>query len=377
VKRYSPMRFEPAESSETPSWGLPRAVVVLIGLAAAVIAVAGIKAFSSVIGPAFHALMLTVAIHPLHKLLHRKGVPAWLCVVATLSVVFGILLGLVAALVLSIARFATILPAYQEKFDDLVQQARQLLEARGVGAGEVEKALNIDANRVFSIVTAILDSTLGVFSGVLFIVALLLFMATDAITYERRLEILQRMRPDIASALTTFSVGIKKYLLVSTVFGLIVAALDAGALWLIGIPLPILWGLLSFITNYIPNIGFILGLIPPALLGLLQGGPGTLLLVIVVYGVLNFVVQTVIQPKFVGETADISVTVTMLALVFWGWVLGPLGALLAIPLTLLTKAVFVDIDPATRWIDALITSKVVDPDEQPANRAKPQQAPAG
>ena len=62
--------------------------------------------------------------------------------------------------------------------------------------------------------------------------------------------------------------GIKKYLLVSTVFGLIVAALDAGALWLIGIPLPILWGLLSFITNYIPNIGFILGLIPPALLGL-------------------------------------------------------------------------------------------------------------
>ena len=171
--------------------------------------------------------------------------------------------------------------------------------------------------------------------------------------------------------------GIKKYLLVSTVFGLIVATLDAGALWLIGIPLPILWGLLSFITNYIPNIGFILGLIPPALLGLLEGGPGTLLLVIVVYGVLNFVVQTVIQPKFVGETADISVTVTMLALVFWGWVLGPLGALLAIPLTLLTKAVFVDIDPATRWIDALITSKVVDPDEQPANRAKPQQAPAG
>jgi predicted PurR-regulated permease PerM len=371
------MRFEPAESSETPSWGLPRAVVVLIGLAAAVIAVAGIKAFSSVIGPAFLALMLTVAIHPLHKWLHRKGVPAWVCVVATLSVVFGILLGLVAALVLSIARFATILPAYQEKFDDLVQQARQLLEARGVGSGEVEKALNIDANRVFSIVTAILDSTLGVFSGVLFIVALLLFMATDAITYERRLEILQRMRPDIASALTTFSVGIKKYILVSTVFGLIVAALDAGALWLIGIPLPILWGLLSFITNYIPNIGFILGLIPPALLGLLQGGPGTLLLVIVVYGVLNFVVQTVIQPKFVGETADISVTVTMLALVFWGWVLGPLGALLAIPLTLLTKAVFVDIDPATRWIDALITSKVVDPDEQPANRAKPQQAPAG
>ena len=255
---------------------------------------------------------------------------------------------------LSIARFATILPAYQEKFDDLVQQARQLLEARGVGSGEVEKALNIDANRVFSIVTAILDSTLGVFSGVLFIVALLLFMATDAITYERRLEILQRMRPDIASALTTFSVGIKKYLLVSTVFGLIVAALDAGALWLIGIPLPILWGLLSFITNYIPNIGFVLGLIPPALLALLQGGVRQAVLVIVAYSVINLVIQSLIQPKVVGDTVGLSITLTFLSLVFWTFVIGPLGALLAVPLSLLTKALLVDADPASRWLDLLI-----------------------
>ncbi len=128
-----------------------------------------------------------------------------------------------------------------------------------------------------------------------------------------------------------------------------------------GIPLPILWGLLSFITNYIPYIGFWRGLIPPALLGLREGGPGTMLAVIGVYAVCNFIVQTLIQPKFVGDTADISVTLTVLALVFWGWVLGPLGAFLAIPLTLLVKAVLIDIDPATRWVDSLITSKVVDP----------------
>ena len=99
---------------------------------------------------------------------------------------------------------------------------------------------------------------------------------------------------------------------------------------------------------------------PPALLGLLEGGPWLMLWVIVVYAVINFVIQSLIQPKFVGDTADISVTLTVLVLVFWGWVLGPLGAFLAIPLTLLVKAVFVDIDPSTRWIDSLIASKPPD-----------------
>ena len=79
--------------------------------------------------------------------------------------------------------------------------------------------------------------------------------------------------------------------------------------------------------------------------------------VIGAYTVINFIIQTLIHPKLVGDTADISVTLTVLALVFWGWVLGPLGAFLAIPLTLLAKAALVDIDPSTRWVNSLITSK--------------------
>ncbi|MCW2691243.1 MAG: hypothetical protein JWR37_6133, partial [Mycobacterium sp.] len=94
--------------------------------------------------------------------------------------------------------------------------------------------------------------------------------------------------------------------------------------------------------------------------------------VIVAYSLLNFVVQTVVQPKFVGDTADLTVTWTMLALVFWGWVLGPLGALLAIPLTLLSKALLIDIDPATRWVDAMINSKVVDPSQEGQEDRQPE-----
>jgi predicted PurR-regulated permease PerM len=210
------MRFDTAETSETPSWALSRAVVVLLGLAAGVVAAAAIKQSSSVVGPTLLALMLTVAVHPLRRWLRGKGWPPCLCVVAALTVVYGILLGLMTALVISIARFATFLPAYKDKFDDLVTQGRQLLEDRGVGTDELRGAFNVDA------------------------------------------------------------------------------------------------------------------------------------------------------------TADLTVTWTMLALVFWGWVLGPLGALLAIPLTLLSKALLIDIDPATRWVDAMINSKVVDPSQEGQEDRQPE-----
>jgi AI-2 transport protein TqsA len=152
---------------------------------------------------------------------------------------------------------------------------------------------------------------------------------------------------------------------VSTVFGLIVAVIDTGVLALLGIPLPLLWGLLAFMTNYIPNIGFVIGLVPPALLGLLEGGVGTMLAVIAAYSVINVVIQSVIQPKVVGDTVGLSVTLTFVSLVFWAWVIGPLGALLAIPLSLLAKALLLDLDPSTRWIDGLVRGGEARPEEAP------------
>ena len=113
-------------------------------------------------------------------------------------------------------------------------------------------------------------------------------------------------------------------------------------------------GVLAFITNFIPNIGFIIGLVPPALLALLTGGWQLALAVVVVYCVLNMVIQSLVQPRFVGDSVGLSATVTFLALLFWAWVLGPLGALLAIPMTLLVKAVLVDPDSRAQWVEALL-----------------------
>ncbi|GAA4473085.1 AI-2E family transporter [Rhodococcus olei] len=338
--------------------GMPRGLVVLLTLTGGVVVIGGIKAFSGIVGPVFLALMLTVAVQPLGNWLQRKGAPKWLAVVGTLATVNLVLFGLVGALAVSAGQLATLLPTYADKANELLADLHSWLASLNIGSDQVDKALSgIDYSKLIGFFDDLLGMLVGVFSNVFFILALLLFMAVDASSFTDRMRAVAYSRPDIAYAFSRFAGGTRSYLVVSTIFGLIVAVIDSAALWALGIPLPILWGLLSFITNYIPNIGFVIGVIPPALIALLQGGPILMIWVIVVYSVINVIIQSVIQPKFVGDAVGLSVTLTFLALVFWGWVLGPLGALLAIPATLLVKALLLDIDPATRWANALISGQ--------------------
>jgi AI-2 transport protein TqsA len=202
------------------------------------------------------------------------------------------------------------------------------------------------------------------------------FMALDAVGFSSRLARVRRQRAEVVGALDSFVHGTRRYLLVSTVFGLIVAAIDTAFLWLIGVPLPLLWGLLAFITNYIPNVGFLIGVIPPALLALLEGGPQLMVTVIVAYSVINFIIQSVIQPKVMADAVSLSLTLTFLSLVFWSFVIGPIGAILAIPMTLLTKALLLDVDPNTRWMSSLLEGGPAPPEDHDTAADTPDRAPA-
>jgi AI-2 transport protein TqsA len=346
-----------APNGQSPPWLLPRGLIVLLALGSAIIVIAGMRAFAGVLGPVLLALMLTVAVHPLLVAARRRGWPSWAGVTAGLLAVYTIVLGLAVSLAYSLAQLATLLPRYQGRFTELVAQATAALAERGIGVEQVRAALSaVDFGVVAGLVADLLFGLAGAFSNLVFILALLLFMGLDAAQFPRRLQAVSALRPEIVSALSTFASGTRTYLVVSTVFGAIVAVLDAGALILLGIPLPLLWGLVAFVTNYIPNIGFVIGLAPPALLGLLEGGPQLMLLVIAVYSGINFVIQSLIQPKYVGDAVNLSLSLTFLSLVFWTWVLGPLGAILAVPLTLLAKALLLDVDPGTRWMSFLLTS---------------------
>jgi predicted PurR-regulated permease PerM len=344
---------DPATPVGNSGW-LPRGTIVLLTAAGAVLVIAGLHEIADIIAPIFLALVLTVAVHPLDGMLRRWGAKPWAALLLTLATIYLILIGLAGAAVFSLARLATELPQYKGRAQELVDNVSQQLSHLGIGSQQSDAALgDIDIDKVVTALLDVLQGLLGITTNLLLVVTVLFFMALDATGFTARLQSISRS--GLAAALSGFASGTRRYLVVSTVFGLIVAVLDTIALAVIGVPLPVVWGLFSFITNYVPNIGFVIGLIPPALLGLLEGGPWMMLAVIAVYCVINVIIQSVIQPKVVGDVVGLTATLSFVSLIFWTWVIGPLGAILAIPLSVLTKAVLLDMDPGARWLSVLVS----------------------
>jgi predicted PurR-regulated permease PerM len=334
---------------------IPRWVLLLVGLAAATVAIAGLRAIAWLVAPVFLALVVVVALAPVQGWLRRIGVPRWLATTVLLILVWAVLLAFVALLVVSAAQLAALLPDYAGQAEILISDVVADLNTAGLVSGQLSDLIGqIEYGQVVGLATGLLSQLLGAASTLVLLLSALVFMAIESSGFPRRMALVGEERPHLPVALTLFTQGTRSYLLVSTVFGAIVAVGDTIALMMLAVPAAPLWGLLAFITNYVPNIGFVLGVVPPALLALLAGGWGQLLAVVIVYSLLNFVVQTLVQPRFVGDSVGLSMTVTFIALLFWGWVLGALGALLAIPLTLLVKALLVDVDPRGHWLDTLL-----------------------
>ena len=339
-------------------WRFPRALLVLLGLVLAFGALLGLHELRDYIAPVFLALNLVVAAAPLQTWLVRRGAPGWLAALVTGTAVFAFLVAFFWALGWSITQMVQELPSYQKQFEDLYGQGVALLARFGIDetavAEELRKALNPQA------IIGALGGIVGNVGGVLGLLGttliVIFFLMMDSLTAGRRLQLVREQHPRLATALTSFGQGVRRYWVVTTIFGLIVAVLDVIALIWLGVPLALAWGVLAFITNYIPNIGFVIGLVPPTLMALLANGPMNALFVLIAYAVLNFVVQTIIQPKFTGDAVGVGPTVTFLSLLVWAWVLGPVGALLALPATLLVKALLVDADPQARWLNAFLAS---------------------
>jgi predicted PurR-regulated permease PerM len=351
---------------------VPRAFVVLVGTAAAIVVLAGLREISSIAGPFVLALVLVIAVSPIRSGLARRGAPKWVTIVVPFSVVIAVLLGMVAVVYVAISQLAVLIPTYSDQFRELLLDGQRWAASLGYGSDEINKIIgSFDPTRLIPLAQQVLSGLLGAASSLFLIVVLLLAMSLDAPVVARLLARASGEGSMVVTALQGFASKVQRYLVVSTFFGLICSLLDIGALYLLDVPLPLLWGILALITNYIPNIGFVIGLVPPAVLGLLSGGPRTMLFVIVAYVLINVVIQSFIQPKFLGNAVGLSTTATFLSLILWAFVLGPLGALLAIPLSLFVRALLVDSDPSARWAAAFLSSAPPQAPPEPPERPGP------
>lgn len=354
------------------------ALAILLGLAATTVALAGLKAAGDIVGPLVLALFVTIIIHPAGDWLRRR-VPAWAAVVLMILLAYLIIGGLGFVIGLAMARFATVLADYQGQLAELGAQFSAWLTQLGVGGEQAQQILSgFDLSTLLPLLADLLSGLAGAAGSVFLVFALCFFMALDARAVGESLRAAGLVKPMLIGALAGFATTTRRYMVVATVFGFIIAALDTIALIVLGIPEPLLWGLLAFLTNYIPNIGFVIGLVPPAVLALLGSGPEQMVAVIVIYSVLNLGIQSGIQPKVVGNAVGLSSTLTFISLV-WAGIVGPVGALLAVPLSLLVKAVLVDAIPANQWLSPVLAGRRgpeidrpgAEPDVEPAEPDTP------
>jgi AI-2 transport protein TqsA len=348
---------------------LPLWLSVVLGVAGSAVAIWGMHAAAPILGPVFLAFVLTVVVHPIIGMLVRRGVRKGFAIAIAVLVVEGVLLGFAIALFLSFGQLVNVLPEYSDEWQALLDDFRSTLAGFGIGREQVEAALHsLNPASVISELGGLFARLVGVFGALVLVVATVLFMTAEGAGLPQRLKgapgawRLQRAMGDFAR-------NTRRYLVVTSIFGFLVAVVDAVALAALGVPLPLLWGLLSFLTNYVPNIGFFLGLAPPTLLATLVGGPALGLTVIAIYCLANFVLQSVVQPIFVGDAVGLSVTLSFLSVIVWTVILGPMGAVLAVPLTLFAHAILVGQDPERTWARILLAGT--------SDGAKPHRPSAG
>lgn len=342
--------MEPEPVASTPRPTFPRGTTVLLALAGGTVAAFGVAAVRGIFNPVFLALVLTICVSPIRHWMHRRGIPRGLATGTTIVAVFGLLAGFVAVLLGALAQFSSLLPQFAPQIQQLGANITSGLERIGFGSAQVDAVVaGFDPGRIVGFLGGLLGNMTDIVAALVIILTMLILMGMEGSHTSALLTLLNHHHPDMVAAFNTYGASVRRYMVATTILGIAQGLFNWITLLILQVPGALLWGLLSFICSFIPNIGYFIAIIPPLFFGFLTGGWSTVVAIIIIYGLVNSVVQSVIQPKFVGNAVSLSETLTFVSVLFWAVVLGPLGAILAVPLTLLVRTIILDSDPSMAW----------------------------
>jgi len=340
-------------------------------LASFVIVVAGMKAASPILVPFFLAVFIAVICTPPLFWLQRKGVPKVLALTFILVAILivGLLFG--ALIGPSLNDFLRSLPDYQERLSTHIATLISWLREKGVNIPAEEVSGAFHPGWVMNLAGGIFAALSSVLTHAFLILLTVVFILLEAADLPKKLRIVLKKPERSLSTIEKFSQDAKRYLVIKT----LISAAEALVIWLwlliLGVDYPVLWGTLVFLLNYVPNIGSIIAALPAVLLALVQLGVGSALLTALGFVVANMVLGNLIEPKLMGKGLSLSTLVVFLSMVFWGWVLGPIGMILSVPMTSLVKialesyeetrelAIMLGSDTEIEWIEGLETADAI------------------
>lgn len=327
----------------------------LIKFAAFVIIVAGMKAATVIVVPFLLAAFLSIICTPPLFWMQKKKIPSILGILILMLGVIFLQMLLVTLISSSIADFSRNLPFYQERLKTLTFETVQLLSQYGVVL-ETDKIAEIfNPSRILKLVANTLNGLGGVLTDTFFVFLTFIFILSEAAGFPNKLRAIFNDKNTDLEQYSQITAGVNRYLGIKTLTSLGTGI--AITIWLAvqGVDYPVMWGVFAFLLNYIPNIGSIIAAVPAVLLALIQLGPLAAGIAVLGFLIVNTLVGNVIEPRVMGEGIGLSTLVVFLSLAFWGWVLGPVGMLLSVPLTMAVK-IALSKRESTKWLSILLGS---------------------
>jgi len=319
-----------------------------------IIIIGGIKLSTQILLPLLIALFISLMLlQPVHWL-EKKRIPqpvAIIIILATFSF-FIFLLGDVLGK--SVSHFSENLPTYKEKFNNYVDRNADTFDVFGIDLSE-ENLFNSEPNRLMNFIFSGLDQLKQVVGKLFFILLLTLFLLFELDSFPVKFAAIFNRVGKIKAKRNVLKItqNLRSYLGIKTLTSLATGLIIYIFLLIIGVKYAVLWSVLAFLLNYIPNIGSLIAAIPAVIFAGVQLGGSALLWTALMYLGANFVVGSLIEPKIMGKGMGLSTAVILLSLMFWGWLFGPIGMFLSVPLTMVLK-VFLETSDSSRYFAILI-----------------------
>jgi len=329
---------------------------LLVGLAALCVVAAGLKAAQVVFIPILFSFFLAVLGTPPTHYLARKGVPKFLSVLIV-AIIIITLLALVGNLFFgSIQEFRTAVPRYAGGLDELSQKVDDYLGEFGLEYSTGMIVDSIEPAAVVDVVSSTIRGLFGAVSVTVLVFVMMIFMLYEATDFRQKLAYAMGEAFQV-ERFEGVATDVQRYILIKTVTSLI-TGISVGLInYFVGVDFWILWGLIAYVLNYIPFVGSIFAAIPAVILGFLLGGVPMGITLIIAYLIVNNVVSNFLEPILLGPRLGLSPLVVFLSLIVWGWLWGPAGALLSVPLTMIVK-ILLEHSEELRWVAILMTNRV-------------------
>jgi predicted PurR-regulated permease PerM len=345
---------------------------LLVGLASVFIIISGIRDLSFILNPILLAMVITITVIPLPGWFAKRGAPGWLSLVLTFLVVLSLIALVLLLVFVGMAQLGEAVPILQSAATAEASAAAQSeAEVLGIQMDDITSAIEsfITSQRLTGAATTLLSGLLVGVSQAFLVMLIFAFMLSSALALPSSARLGLRTDHPLVQQAASLTEDVRRYVTLTTVINIMVGAGNTVLLLILGVDFALLWGILSWFMGYIPAIGFWIAMIPPVLLAFVEFGLPGALAVFIGYVLINGTVENFVKPRMMGQRLRISPVVVVISLFVWGWLLGAVGAILSIPLTLLILSILEGFE-STRWITILLrTAGTGEPVEEAERQA--------